>query len=71
MPKLWKKIRKALADSIFWKAILLIVATGIQGSALLFSLWIAFVSNNYQAFYVIIAGTGWYAFIVEQVVKLE
>jgi len=71
MPKILTKIRKALANSIFWKGMLLALATCIQGVALLFSLWIGYSTANYQAFFIIIAGSGWYAFIVEQVIKLE
>lgn len=60
-------MRKALGE-LSWKAtILLGIVIGIQGALLVLSLYLGFFANNFTPFYTILAGTGWFVFMVDRI----
>lgn len=66
---MWKKLKKRLKlQEITWQATVVLLATiAVQGIVLFYSLYFGFVTGNFAPFYAVLAGSGWFAFMVDRV----
>lgn len=63
-----KKLRKLKLQEISWQATIILLATIIvQGVMLFYSMYFGFATGNFAPFYTVIAGSGWFAFVVDRV----
>lgn len=63
-----KKFNKFISTQV---TVLIGIVTVIQGALLCLALYWGFFFNNFNPFYALLAGSGWYAFSIDRIVKIE